>query len=76
MECVITEEGVARIPALSRAPDFNLEQELVSIGEFVLEPVLAAGRKAPDTPRRLRREELESLVAPNSAAAGADHEED
>jgi hypothetical protein len=75
LECVITEQGVARIPALSRAPDFNLEQELVSIGEFVLEAAPLGGRKASDPPRRLRREELESLVAPKPAA-GADHEED
>jgi hypothetical protein len=76
LECVITEQGVARIPALSRAPDFNLEQELGSIGEFLLESAQLTGRKAPDPPRRLRREELESLVAPNPAVAGADHEED
>ena len=76
LECVITEQGVARIPALSRAPDFNLEQELVSIGEFVLEPALPAGKKTSDLTRRVRREEMESLVAPNSASAGADHEEE
>lgn len=75
LECIITEQGVARIPALSRAPDFNLEQELVSIGEFILEPA-AAGKKASETTKRLRREEMESLVAPNSASAGADHEEE
>lgn len=75
LECVITEQGVARIPALSRAPDFNLEQELVTIAEFLLEPA-AAGKKASETTKRLRREEMESLVAPNSASAGADHEEE
>jgi hypothetical protein len=76
LECIITEQGVARIPALARTPDFSLEQELVSIGEFVLEPALVAGKKMSDGPRRLRREELESLIAPNQATAGADHEED
>jgi hypothetical protein len=75
LECVITEQGVARIPALSRAPDFNLEQELASIGEFVLEPAAVAKNPA-GTSKRLRREELESLVAPNTASAGADHEEE
>jgi hypothetical protein len=73
LECIITEQGVARIPALSRAPDFNLEQELVSIGEFVLEPA-AAGKKTSEASKRLRREEMESLVAPNAASADADHE--
>jgi hypothetical protein len=75
LECVITEQGVARIPALSRAPDFNLEQELVSIGEFVLEPV-AVGRQAAEATKRLRREEMESLVAPNSASTGPDREDE
>jgi hypothetical protein len=76
LECIITEQGVARIPALSRAPDFNLEQELVSIGEFVLEPAVAAGKKTSDATRLVRREEMESLVGPNTTSAGADHEEE
>ncbi|HEY7388669.1 MAG TPA: hypothetical protein VH640_09175 [Bryobacteraceae bacterium] len=75
LECVITEQGVARIPALSRAPDFNLEQELISITEFVLDPAVA-DRKSSEAPKRVRREELESLVAPKSASAGADHEDE
>jgi hypothetical protein len=79
MECVITEHGIAQIPALRRAPDFNLEQELALIGEFVLEPAAAAasgnkGRPAP--PRRLDRTELESLVVTPAGAAGADHEDE
>jgi hypothetical protein len=76
LECIVTEQGVARIPALSRTPDFNLDQELLSIGEFVVEPAAPAGKKMPEPPRRLRREELESLVAPQSSAAGADHEDE
>ena len=80
LECVITEHGVAQIPELRRTPDFNLEQELVSIREFVLEP--AAGAPSADRggaaaeSRRIGREELASMAAPVSAAAGADHEED
>ncbi len=38
MECVITEHGIAQVPALKSVPDFNLEQELASVGEFLLEP--------------------------------------
>jgi hypothetical protein len=79
LECVITEHGIAQIPALCRVPDFNLERELVSIGEFVLEPVAtpAQGNKnRPPEPRRLGREELASLVAAPSSAAGAEHEEE
>jgi hypothetical protein len=76
LECVMTEQGVARVPALSGTPDFNLERELVSIGEFVLESAAPAARKTPDPPRHLRREELESLAAPQGAAAGADREDE
>jgi hypothetical protein len=79
MECIITEHGLAQIPELRRAPDFNLEQELAGIGEFVLEPAAAAGqgnKNHPAAPRRLGREELAALAAPASSAAGADHEEE
>jgi hypothetical protein len=79
MECVITEHGVAQIPALCRVPDFNLEQELASIGEFVLEPVTVptSGNKVrPAPPRRLGRDELESLVATPSTAPGGDREDE
>ena len=45
MECVIGEDGVARVPALKAQPDFNLEQELAVAAAFVLEPVVPAGQK-------------------------------
>jgi hypothetical protein len=75
LECVITEHGVAQVPALRRAPDFNLEQELTSISEFVLD---AAGQdqKRPIAPRRVGREELAAMAVPAASAAGADHEEE
>ena len=31
MECVVTEQGLAQVPALRRVPDFNLEQELAAM---------------------------------------------
>jgi hypothetical protein len=76
MECVITEHGVAQIPALRRAPDFNLEQELSTISDFVLEPVAARDQKQPaPAPRAVHREELASMVSAGPAAS-ADHEEE
>ncbi len=77
LECVITEHGIAQIPALSRAPDFNLEQELPSIGEFVLEPVAesAPEKKRAPMARRLGREELAAMVAP-AVTGGGDHEDE
>ena len=33
MECVIDEDGVARVPASNAVPDFNLEQELAAAAD-------------------------------------------
>src|SRR5438067_10058548 len=76
LECVITEHGVAQVPALKSAPDFNLEQELASSPEFLLEPVVPAGDKNPPKPRSVGRDELEKLVVPAPAAGRDDHEEE
>ena len=77
MECVIDEHGVARVPALKSVPDFNLEQELASARQFVLEPLVAAGEKNPPKPRSIARDELETLAsAAPSAAAHDEHEDD
>jgi hypothetical protein len=71
MECVVTEHGVAEIPGLRAKPEFNLEEELAAAGEFLLEP------QTPQAPRRLRRTELESMVAAAPAAAAThDHEDE
>jgi hypothetical protein len=45
MECVVTQHGIAQIPALKEVPDFNLEQELNSVGEFLLEPAILTDKK-------------------------------
>jgi hypothetical protein len=75
LECVITEHGVAQVAALRRAPDFNLEQELVSISEFVLDSC-AQDQKRPVAPRRIGREELAAMAAPAATAAAAEHEDE
>jgi hypothetical protein len=75
LECVITEHGVAQITTLRRAPDCNLEQELVSISEFVLDSA-GQDQKRPIAPRRISREELAAIAGPATSAAGADHEEE
>ena len=74
LECVITEHGMARVPALKNVPDFNLERELAAAREFVLEPVVPAGEKNPQKPRSIPRDELEKLaVGAAGAAAPDDH---
>ncbi|MBV9507828.1 MAG: hypothetical protein JO323_22795 [Acidobacteriia bacterium] len=74
LECVITEHGVAQVPALRRVPDFNLEQELSSVASFVLEPA-GGDKNRPAAPRSLNREELSALASPVTSAA-AEHDEE
>jgi hypothetical protein len=74
MECVITEHGVAQIPALRRVPDFNLEQELAGVSQFVLEPVVVDS-KSPAKPKPVSVDELAGMLTASPSAA-AEHEEE
>jgi hypothetical protein len=74
MECVVTEHGLAQIPELRRAPDFNVEQELSSVSEFVLEPV-GAVKKPAAASRAVGVQELTSMIGASPGAA-AEHEEE
>lgn len=77
MECVVTEHGIARLPALKGLPDFNLESEFATVGEFLLEPAAAPGRKGAPQSRSVSREELAAMTgAGGSAAPGHDDRED
>jgi hypothetical protein len=76
LECVIDGDGVARVPALNTPPNFNLEQELASARQFVLEPLLFAGEKHPAKPRSLSREELETLATASPAPGVHDEHDD
>ena len=75
MECIVNEHGVAQIPALRRAPDFNLEQELGSVAEFILEP-LRIDPKSTVKPKPVGLAELAAMVASGPAAAAPEHEEE
>lgn len=68
MECVVTEHGIARLPALKGIPDFDLESEFASAREFVLEPATVAGRKGVPQPRPVSREELAAMTGAAGAA--------
>ncbi len=61
LECVVSEQGVAQVPALTRIPDFNLEQELAAAQSFHLD-ALSADPKAPVKTRAVRRDELSALT--------------
>lgn len=63
MECVISEDGIARVPALKSVPEFNLEEELAVASAFVMDAA------------SLSREALTAMAA-DSPAAVAVHEHD
>ena len=79
MECVIGDDGIARVPALKAPPEFNLEQELAETASFVVEPVVPAGQKpvAKTKPLPLGRKEMSAMATLSpSAVAGHDEHDD
>ena len=75
MECVITEHGLAQVPLLDRVPDFNLEEELGSVSQFVLEPV-GADVKSGAKPTPIGSAELSAMLTSAPLAAAREHEPD
>lgn len=75
--CVISEQGIARVPGLDGPPSFNLEEELKSVSEFTLEQVVKPKEK-PAKPVRLSRHEFAAKAAAISGGGGAhdDHEDE
>jgi len=77
MECIVSEHGIAEVPALRSVPDagFNLEDELGRALQFTLEPVVASA-KAGTRPQTLSREQLAALVSsPGAERVHDDHDE-
>jgi hypothetical protein len=75
LECVLNEHGVAQVPALHATPEFNLEEELARVQEFVVEPA-DIGPQEKSKPRRCTRDEMAALAAEGGAAAvAAEHDE-
>jgi hypothetical protein len=78
MECIITEQGIAKVPALRNLPDFNLEEELASATDFILDS--AAPQKVPvkkiEPPRKLQRKELAAMFESSPSAPVAHEHED
>jgi hypothetical protein len=75
MECVVTEHGVAQVPALHSVPTFNLELELASAQTFQLDS-LTADPKLPVKTRTIEREALSALTAGGPTAEAHDHDDD
>jgi hypothetical protein len=77
MECIISEDGIARVPALKSVPDFNLEQELAAATDFVVEAAVPAGTKNAPKPKPvpMGRAELTAMVLSSPGGAVAVHDE-
>ena len=79
MECVLSEHGIAQVPALKGVPDFNLEEELAAASEFLLEPAAVPDKKSDKKnqpqPRSVTRAELAGMTS-SAPAAATDPEHD
>ena len=75
MECVITEHGVSQVPGWHGVPDFNLEEELAQAASFLLDPVAARAKGAPEG-KPVPREELAGMTAGGASAEAPSHEDD
>ena len=75
MECVISEDGIARVPDLKAVPEFNLEQELASATIFQLE-IVSSDPKTPVRSRSVAREELATLTSAGATVEVHDHEDE
>jgi hypothetical protein len=80
MECVVSADGIARVPELKGVPEFNLEQELAFATAFVLEAMLPTGIKNPPKPKpvTMGRSELAALAvdSPGAAALRDQHDDE
>jgi hypothetical protein len=76
LECVVTERGIAQVPALRGIPAFNLERELAVAREFHFEPAGPSGRNRASAASLLTRAEVARLLAPTPSTAATEHEED
>ena len=77
MECIISEDGIARVPTLKSTPDFNLEEELAAATDFVVEAALPAGMKNVPKPKPvpMGRKEITAMTLSSPGGAVAVHDE-
>jgi hypothetical protein len=63
MECVVNEHGIAQVPALRAVPAFNLDDELVGVQAFVVEPAESPDKnKGKPRSQAYTRDQLVALV--------------
>ena len=75
MQCVVGDDGVARVPALHTPPDFRLESELAEAASFIVETKVPGDRK-PAAPKTLSRAELTAMTSDTPVAVAHDDHDD
>jgi hypothetical protein len=75
MECAVDEHGIARVPALKRPPDFDLDRELAQIAEFLVEWRAELDKKGMPKRQTLARAEIESMTKADAGQAAAREDE-
>jgi hypothetical protein len=75
LECVVNEQGVAQVLALTTIPNFNLEQELAGAQSFLLD-ALSGDLKAPIKTRTVGRDELAALTGGAPTVEVHDHDDE
>ena len=75
-ECIITEHGVAQVAALRGVPDFNLEEELESAANFLLDPVVTGKKNPPPKPQAIGREDLAVMAAAGATPEAPAHDDE
>ena len=74
-DCVVMEDGIARMPGIKDVPQLDLETEFAAATQLQLENV-AVNSKTLVAPRTVSRAELEKLAMSHpSAAVTDDHDE-
>jgi len=71
-ECVVNEDGIARMPGIRDVPQLNLEDEFSQATEVQLE---TPGNATKTSVRTVSRAELERLVSNQPVPTPDDHDE-
>ncbi len=73
-DCIVMEDGIARMPGIRDVPQLNLEADFARATEMHIEHAVSTPKTV--APRTVPRAELEKLTSSHSAAAVADdHDE-
>lgn len=76
MEALMDEHGIARVPALDKTPDFDVETELPKVKEFLVEYRAELDKKGMPKRETMTPAQMQALAGTAGAGAEAAHEEE